>query len=62
MAVSPILPPTSAMAILMPLTMLVVWALALPVRGRLETILTASAAKAEAERAIAARVEEIRTI
>jgi hypothetical protein len=42
--------------------MLVVWALALPVRGRLETILTASAARAEAERAIAARVEEIRTI
>ena len=37
-------------AILIPLTMLVVWALALPVRGRLDTILSPSAANAGAEK------------
>src|ERR1051325_6771199 len=39
MVKSPTLPPASSMAILMPLTIVCDWALALPVRGRLETIL-----------------------
>src|SRR5689334_17673029 len=36
---SPILPPTSSIARRMPFTIVVVWALALPVRGRLDQIL-----------------------
>ncbi len=50
-AKSPIFPPASSIAIRMPLTMVVVCALALPVRGRLETILITPPAGSAAGRA-----------
>ena len=46
MAMPSTLPPTSSMAIFTPFTMLVVCALALPVRGRLLTIFSEPCARA----------------
>src|SRR3954469_14937826 len=56
MAKTPALAPASSIAIRMPLTMVVVCAFALPVRGRLETILIVSAAGATAAARTRARL------
>src|SRR5688572_4990645 len=57
-----ILAPTSAMAILMPLIIEVVWALALPVRGRLLTMVRDSAALDQDTQASTAAARAVRII